>query len=81
MQTIAIIRPARDRKIFTPEDYARVFAEGRAAYEKDGDQAVSPYLKLNGYLELYDQTQAEAWEQGWWSAAKEAVIAKHGETA
>lgn len=54
------------REIFTPEDYSFIFNEGLTAFRKQGEKAISPYLKLT-FNSITDQVRASAWEMGWWA--------------
>lgn len=65
----AVKSRARNRAIFTPEDYAKTFEEGGFAWRAKGCAAVNPHMKFDG--DCYEQAKAGAWEFGWWAAAKQ----------
>lgn len=58
------------RAALTPAEYEAAFNEGKDAFERRGENAMSPYLRISGnYVNLAEQTRATAWENGWWFAA------------
>jgi hypothetical protein len=64
------LRKAKGREVVTPEEYARIFAEGETAYREHHVDVVNPYMKLDDRTAC-ESVRAHAWEMGWWSACRE----------